>query len=111
MGQVDHGKMQMKVALTKVIDDHGWGEFVSQQEVAKASAAQGTRDESKILTIATSHVEFSTEKHHYSHVACPCPADYVSYMINGAAPMDDAILAVSAVAGPMQETRGPILTA
>jgi elongation factor Tu len=111
IGHVDHGKTTLTAALTKVSADHGWGAFVSYQDVAKASAAQGTRDDSKILTIATSHVEYSTAARHYSHVDCPGHADYVKNMITGAAQMDGAILLVSAVDGPMPQTREHILLA
>jgi elongation factor Tu len=111
IGHVDHGKTTLTAAMTKVSADHGWGAFVSYQDVAKASAAQGTRDDSKILTIATSHVEYSTAERHYSHVDCPGHADYVKNMITGAAQMDGAILVVSAVDGPMPQTREHILLA
>jgi elongation factor Tu len=111
IGHVDHGKTTLTAAMTKVSADHGWGMFVSYQDVAKASAAQGTRDDSKILTIATSHVEFSTAARHYSHVDCPGHADYVKNMITGAAQMDGAILVVSAVDGSMPQTREHILLA
>jgi elongation factor Tu len=111
IGHVDHGKTTLTAAMTKVSADHGWGRFVSYQDVAKASAAQGTRDSSKILTIATSHVEYSTAARHYSHVDCPGHADYVKNMITGAAQMDGAILVVSAVDGPMPQTREHILLA
>jgi len=111
IGHVDHGKTTLTAAMTKVSADHGWGAFVSYQDVAKASAAQGTRDDSKILTIATSHVEYSTAARHYSHVDCPGHADYVKNMITGAAQMDGAILLVSAVDGPMPQTREHILLA
>jgi len=111
IGHVDHGKTTLTAAMTKVSAEHGWGTFVSYQDVARASAAQGTRDDSKILTIATSHVEFSTAERHYSHVDCPGHADYVKNMITGAAQMDGAILVVSAVDGPMPQTREHILLA
>ena len=111
IGHVDHGKTTLTAAMTKVSADHGWGAFVSYSDVAKASAAQGTRDDSKILTIATSHVEYSTAARHYSHVDCPGHADYVKNMITGAAQMDGAILVVSAVDGPMPQTREHILLA
>jgi elongation factor Tu len=111
IGHVDHGKTTLTAAMTKVSADHGWGTFVSYHDVAKASAAQGTRDDSKILTIATSHVEYSTAARHYSHVDCPGHADYVKNMITGAAQMDAAILVVSAVDGPMPQTREHILLA
>ncbi|MCI0532110.1 MAG: elongation factor Tu, partial [candidate division Zixibacteria bacterium] len=80
-------------------------------EVAKASESQGRRDETKILTIATAHVEYSTENRHYAHVDCPGHADYVKNMITGAAQMDGAILVVSAADGPMPQTREHILLA
>lgn len=111
IGHVDHGKTTLTAALTKVSADHGWGAFVSYQDVAKASAAQGTRDDSKILTIATSHVEFSTETRHYSHVDCPGHADYVKNMITGASQMDGAILLVDATQGAAKQTIEHILLA
>ena len=80
-------------------------------EVAKASESQGRRDETKILTIATSHVEYSSAKRHYAHVDCPGHADYIKNMITGAAQMDGAMLVVSAVDGPMPQTREHVLLA
>jgi elongation factor Tu len=111
IGHVDHGKTTLTAALTKVAADNGWGTFVSYHDVAKASAAQGTRDATKILTIATSHVEYASAERHYSHVDCPGHADYVKNMITGAAQMDGAILVVSAVDGPMPQTHEHILLA
>jgi len=112
IGHVDHGKTTLTAALTKVSADKGWGtKYVSYDEVAKASEAQGRRDASKILTIATSHVEYETAKRHYAHVDCPGHADYVKNMITGAAQMDGAILVVSATDGPMPQTREHILLA
>ena len=112
IGHVDHGKTTLTAALTKVSTDKGWSNsFVSYDDVAKASAAQGRRDASKIITIATSHVEYATENRHYAHVDCPGHADFVKNMITGAAQMDGAILVVSAVDGPMPQTREHILLA
>ena len=112
IGHVDHGKTTTTAALTKVSADKGWGtKYVPYDEVAKASASQGRRDATKILTIATSHVEYETPKRHYAHVDCPGHADYVKNMITGAAQMDGAILVVSAVDGPMPQTREHILLA
>jgi elongation factor Tu len=112
IGHVDHGKTTTTAALTKVSADQGWGtKYIPYDEVAKASASQGRRDATKILTIATSHVEYETPKRHYAHVDCPGHADYVKNMITGAAQMDGAILVVSAVDGPMPQTREHILLA
>jgi elongation factor Tu len=63
------------------------------------------------MTIATAHVEYSSEKRHYAHIDCPGHADYVKNMITGAAQMDGAVLVVSAADGPMPQTREHILLA
>ena len=81
----------MTAALTKVSADKGLATYISYDQVAKASESQGRRDATKILTIATIHVEYSTEARHYAHVDCPGHADYVKNMITGAAQMDGAI--------------------
>ena len=111
IGHIDHGKTTLTAALTKVSADKGWAKFISYDEVAKASESQGRRDESKVMTIATSHVEYSTANRHYAHVDCPGHADYIKNMITGAAQMDGAILVVSAVDGPMPQTREHVLLA
>ena len=111
IGHVDHGKTTLTAALTKVSAEKGMGKFISYDDVAKASASQGRRDDTKILTIATSHVEYETDKRHYAHVDCPGHADYVKNMITGAAQMDGAILVVSAADGPMPQTREHVLLA
>ncbi len=111
IGHVDHGKTTLTAAITKVQSLKGLASFIAYDEVAKASEAHGRRDATKILTIATSHVEYSSEKRHYAHVDCPGHADYVKNMITGAAQMDGAILVVSASDGPMPQTREHILLA
>ena len=111
IGHVDHGKTTLTSALTTVMASKGLATKVSYDEVAKASESQGRRDASKILTISTSHVEYSSDKRHYAHVDCPGHADYIKNMITGAAQMDGAILVVSAVDGPMPQTREHILLA
>jgi len=111
IGHIDHGKTTLTAALTKVAAEKGWAKFISYDEVAKASESQGRRDDSKVMTIATSHVEYSTAKRHYAHVDCPGHADYIKNMITGAAQMDGAILVVSAVDGPMPQTREHVLLA
>src|SRR5437879_12228858 len=111
IGHIDHGKTTLTAALTKVAADKGWAKFVSYDEVAKASESPGRRDEHKILTIATSHVEYSTAKRHYAHVDCPGHADYIKNMITGAAQMGGAILVVAATDGRMPQTREHVLLA
>ncbi len=111
IGHIDHGKTTLTAALTKVAADKGWAKFVPYDEVAKASESQGRRDDTKILTIASSHVEYSTANRHYAHVDCPGHADYIKNMITGAAQMDGAILVVAANDGPMPQTREHVLLA
>ncbi len=111
IGHVDHGKTALTSAITKALAAKGLASFVSYDEVAKASESQGRRDDTKILTIAIAHVEYATDKRHYAHIDCPGHADYIKNMITGAAQMDGAILVVSAVDGPMPQTREHILLA
>ena len=111
IGHVDHGKTTLTAAITKVMEANGLAEYVSYDQVAKASESQGRRDATKILTIAISHVEYQTKNRHYAHVDCPGHADYIKNMITGAAQMDGAILVVSAADGPMPQTKEHILLA
>ncbi len=111
IGHVDHGKTTLTAAITMVQQAKGLAKAKSYDEVAKASEKEGRRDPTKILTIATSHVEYESEKRHYAHVDCPGHADYVKNMITGAAQMDGAILVVSAADGVMPQTREHVLLA
>jgi elongation factor Tu len=111
IGHVDHGKTTLTAALTTVGAELYGSKKISYDDVAKASASQGRRDATKIVTISTSHVEYESEGRHYAHVDCPGHADYVKNMITGAAQMDGAILVVSAVDGAMPQTREHILLA
>ncbi|MDR3211699.1 MAG: elongation factor Tu, partial [Planctomycetota bacterium] len=112
IGHVDHGKTTLTAAITAVSSaNFGGGRVITYDEVAKASESQGRRDSTKILTIATSHVEYESAERHYAHVDCPGHADYVKNMITGAAQMDGAVLVVEAPSGPMPQTREHILLA
>ncbi len=111
IGHVDHGKTTLTAAITRVQSLKGLAPYIPYDQVAKASESQGRRDPTKILTIAISHVEYESDKRHYAHVDCPGHADYIKNMITGAAQMDGAILVVSAVDGPMPQTKEHILLA
>ncbi len=106
IGHVDHGKTTLTAAITKCMADKFGGEVKAFDEIDKAP-----EEKARGITIATSHVEYETEKRHYAHVDCPGHADYVKNMITGAAQMDGAILVVSAADGPMPQTREHILLA
>ena len=111
IGHVDHGKTTLTSAITMVLDKQGLSKYKSYDDIAKASESQGRRDATKILTIATAHVEYESANRHYAHVDCPGHADYVKNMITGAAQMDGAILVVDAAQGPMPQTREHVLLA
>jgi elongation factor Tu len=106
IGHVDHGKTTLTAAITKVLGDKGGAQFKSFAEIDNAP-----EEKARGITIATSHVEYETDKRHYAHVDCPGHADYVKNMITGAAQMDGAILVVSAADGAMPQTREHILLA
>jgi elongation factor Tu len=106
IGHVDHGKTTLTAAITKVLAQRGLASFMAYDQIDKAP-----EERERGITIATAHVEYSTEKRHYAHVDCPGHADYVKNMITGAAQMDGAILVVSAADGPMPQTREHILLA
>jgi elongation factor Tu len=107
IGHIDHGKTTLTAAITKVLHDKfGSGEVRSFDSIDNAP-----EEKARGITIATSHVEYETDKRHYAHVDCPGHADYVKNMITGAAQMDGAILVVSAADGAMPQTREHILLA
>ncbi len=106
IGHVDHGKTTLTAAITKILAAKGTASFVAFDQIDKAP-----EERERGITIATAHVEYSTEKRHYAHVDCPGHADYVKNMITGAAQMDGAILVVAATDGPMPQTREHILLA
>src|SRR6201995_1686933 len=106
IGHVDHGKTTLTAAITKVLASKGLASFGGFVQIAKAR-----EERERGITIATAHVEYSSDKRHYAHVDCPGHADYVKNMITGAAQMDGAILVVSAADGPMPQTREHILLA
>jgi len=108
IGHVDHGKTSLTSAITKVLAKKGRARAREYADIAKGGVV---RDESKILTVAVSHVEYETDKRHYAHIDCPGHADYIKNMITGAAQMDGAILVVSASDGPMPQTREHVLLA
>jgi elongation factor Tu len=108
IGHVDHGKTTLTASILQVLSKQGKAQIKSYQDIAKGGTV---RDDSKIVTIAVSHVEYESDKRHYAHIDCPGHADYIKNMITGAAQMDGAILVVSAADGPMPQTREHVLLA
>src|SRR5499426_105225 len=106
IGHVDHGKTTLTAAITTVLNKKGMAEVRAYESIDNAP-----EEKERGITINTAHVEYSSEKRHYAHVDCPGHADYIKNMITGAAQMDGAILVVSAVDGPMPQTREHVLLA
>ncbi|MCA0389192.1 MAG: elongation factor Tu [Bacteroidetes bacterium] len=106
IGHVDHGKTTLTAAITMALANKGLSQVRTFDSIDNAP-----EEKARGITIATAHVEYSTENRHYAHVDCPGHADYVKNMITGAAQMDGAILVVAATDGPMPQTREHILLA
>src|SRR5499426_1425332 len=106
IGHVDHGKTTLTAAITSVLAKKGMAQLRAYDSIDNAP-----EEKERGITINTAHVEYESDKRHYAHVDCPGHADYVKNMITGAAQMDGAILVVSAVDGPMPQTREHILLA
>jgi len=104
IGHVDHGKTTLTAAITTILSKSGGATATAYDQIDNAP-----EEKERGITIATAHVEYSTEDRHYAHVDCPGHADYVKNMITGAAQMDGSILVVSAADGPMPQTREHIL--
>jgi elongation factor Tu len=107
IGHIDHGKTTLTAAIMHILKLKGLikkAETVDQIDNAPEEKARG-------ITIAIHHSEYETDKRHYAHIDCPGHADYIKNMITGSAQMDGAILVVSAVDGPMPQTREHILLA
>ncbi len=108
IGHIDHGKTTTTGALLAVQAAKGLATPKSYADIAKGGTV---RDATKTVTIAASHVEYSSPNRHYAHIDCPGHADFIKNMITGAAQMDGAILVVSAADGPMPQTKEHVLLA
>lgn len=106
IGHVDHGKTSLTAAITKVLAEKGQAEYKAYDEIDNAK-----EEKERGITINTTHVEYLSDKRHYSHVDCPGHADYIKNMITGAAQMDAAVLVISAADGPMPQTKEHVLLA
>jgi elongation factor Tu len=108
IGHIDHGKTTLTTAILAVQARKGLATARGYHDVARGGTR---RSDDKTITIVASHVEYETERRHYAHIDCPGHSDYVKNMITGAAQMDAAVLLISAVDGPMPQTREHVLLA
>ncbi len=106
IGHVDHGKTTLTAAITKILADKKLAVYKSYGEIDKIP-----EERERGITITAAHVEYETDKRHYAHIDCPGHQHYIKNMITGAAQMDGAILVVSAVDGPQEQTREHVILA
>ncbi|REE97408.1 elongation factor Tu [Thermomonospora umbrina] len=106
MGHVDHGKTTLTAAITKVLADRGPTVAVPFEGIDRSP-----EERDRGITINVAHVQYETETRHYAHIDMPGHADYVKNMITGAAQIDGAVLVVSALDGPMPQTREHVVLA
>ncbi|XBT18290.1 MAG: elongation factor Tu [Candidatus Shikimatogenerans sp. Tduv] len=106
IGHVDHGKTTLTSAITYVLSKKGLAEAKNFKSIDNAP-----EEIKRGITINTSHIEYETHNRHYAHIDCPGHLDYIKNMVTGAAQMDGAILVISAIDGPMPQTREHILLA
>jgi elongation factor Tu len=96
----------LTAAITKRQASKGYAKYLEYGAIDKAP-----EERKRGITIATAHIEYSTDNRHYAHVDCPGHADYIKNMITGAANMDGAIIVVAASDGQMPQTREHLLLA
>jgi len=106
IGHVDHGKTTLTSAITRALSGVGKTKFKEYSDIDFHP-----EERSRGITINATHVEYETEKRHYSHIDCPGHQDYIKNMITGANQMDGVILVVSATDGVQVQTREHIILA
>lgn len=106
IGHVDHGKTTLTAAITKCLAGIGNTLFRSYAQIDNH-----VEEQIRGITINVAHVEYETEKRHYSHIDCPGHQQYVKNMLTGAVQMEGAILVVAINDGPQVQTREHIILA
>src|SRR5580698_4313174 len=106
IGHVDHGKTTLTAAITKCLQGIGGTAFHAYHDIDNH-----VEERNRGITINASHIEYETEKRHYSHIDCPGHQQYIKNMLTGAVQMEGAILVVSVNDGPQVQTREHIILA
>jgi len=106
IGHVDHGKTTLSAAITKALSGVGKTQFKDYSDIDFHP-----EERKRGITINATHLEYETEKRHYSHIDCPGHQDYIKNMITGANQMEGVILVVSVVDGVQVQTREHVILA
>lgn len=100
IGHVDHGKTTLTAAITSVLAEIGFAQYVPYDKIDKIP-----EERERGITITAAVVEYETLKRHYAHIDCPGHQHYIKNMITGAVQLDGVILVVSVKDGPQEQTR------
>ncbi len=106
IGHVDHGKTTLTASITKCLRGIGSTVFKAYSDIDNCP-----EERDRGITINAAHIEYETEKRHYSHIDCPGHQQYVKNMLMGAAQMEGAILVIAVNDGPQVQTREHIILA
>jgi len=106
IGHVDHGKTTLTAAITRVLQGIGSTYFHAYHDIDNH-----IEERNRGITINAAHIEYETEKRHYSHIDCPGHQQYVKNMLTGAVQMEGGILVVAVNDGPQVQTREHIILA
>jgi elongation factor Tu len=106
IGHVDHGKTTLTASITKCLRGIGATVFKAYSDIDNCP-----EERERGITINACHIEYETEKRHYSHIDCPGHQQYVKNMLMGAAQMEGAILVIAVNDGPQIQTREHIILA
>ena len=104
IGHVDHGKTTSTAAITKCLQGIGGTAFHAYHDIDSH-----VEERNRGITINAAHIEYETEKRHYSHIDRPGHQQYVKNMLTGAVQMEGAILVVAVNDGPQVQTREHII--
>lgn len=99
IGQVDHGKTTLTAAITKVMD----AKFPPEKNIVLPSPKPV--EQTRGITIKTSHVNYESATKQYKHIDAPGHMDFVKNLIFETNSMEGAILVVAADKGPQPQTR------
>lgn len=106
IGHVDHGKTTLTAAITRCLQGIGCTVFKGYNDIDNH-----VEERVRGITINAAHIEYETEKRHYSHIDCPGHQQYVKNMLTGAVQMEGAILVVSVNDGVQIQTREHVILA
>jgi len=108
IGHVDHGKTTLTAAITKSLAGIGKTQFKDYGDIDFHP-----EERKRGITINASHVEYETEKRHYSHIDCPGHQDFSApFNLNKRFPLarDYSLFQISNKTYSLAKRRNPEVT-